>query len=150
MSTLPDKVGDLIRLAVKDLTLCEADPQYLVDMGVWHSYDDVDDLCLVCLAGSVMAHSLEVDRTLERSPSGFDEGVEHKLSVLNFCRYFSEGPEDPRYGINQQVFANYDKLLASGELFDITPYPIGPVQFKTDMLALADLMDRYDVHYIGA
>jgi len=149
MRILPDRVGDLVRLAVKDLTLCEANPDYTIDMMAWHSYDTIDETCLVCLAGSVLAQSLKIDRTIKVLPSDFDDEVENKLRMLNFCRYYSYYYEDSEWYSSQQVFVNYDKVISSGELFEIARYEVDPVQFKSGILNLADLMDKYDVHYIG-
>ena len=58
---LPDKPWELIRLALHDLELCEASPRYKINMGTWHSADLTKrNVCNVCLAGSVMAKSLNI------------------------------------------------------------------------------------------
>jgi hypothetical protein len=56
MNQLPDKPSELIRLAVKDMQLCEADPRYKLDMRSWHR--PVEGACHVCMAGAVMAQTL--------------------------------------------------------------------------------------------
>jgi hypothetical protein len=58
---LPDKLSDLIRLAVKDAQTVAKLPGYKLDMRMWHQPKD-DDTCNVCLAGSVMANTLGADR----------------------------------------------------------------------------------------
>jgi len=148
ISKLPDRVGDLIRLAVKDLTLCEANPDYTVDMGKWHYYDDERGVCEVCLAGSVIAQSLGFNKGTTSDPSIFVREINHKLNMLNFCRYFPPQLVDPDYAVLRKLFANYDKVHKSDEAFESAEYEEDPGQFKEDMLALANLMDRYDVHYI--
>lgn len=54
----PTKLSDLIQLALDDIDAIEKDPRYVVDMNWWHMPMDV--ACHVCLAGAVMARSLEV------------------------------------------------------------------------------------------
>jgi hypothetical protein len=50
---LPDKLSELIRVAVKDLEACRADPAYVIDMFDWHL--PRGGVCHVCLAGAVFA-----------------------------------------------------------------------------------------------
>ena len=62
---LPSKPWNLIRLAIKDLEKCEIDPNYKIDMDVWHlppneHISSDDGKCWVCLAGSVMAKHFKV------------------------------------------------------------------------------------------
>ena len=66
---LPDRPSDLIELALRDLEACEQDPRYEINMSRWHYPTDGEpveepvDICLVCLAGSVMAKSLRMPPT---------------------------------------------------------------------------------------
>jgi len=154
MSELPDKIGDLIRLAVKDLTLCEDDPQYKINMEYWHKPGWVTDLCYVCLAGSVIAQTLEMSPNLYYSPGCQIRGkrigdvVEAKIRLLDSLRearfVLAEMPD------NYSKIVGLNDLIDSGKLFDAIPYEDDPVQFKEDMLHLADLMDQYNVHYVSA
>lgn len=49
---LPEKLSELIEVALNDLDLCEKDPRYKIDMWNWHR---PNSHCSVCFAGSVMA-----------------------------------------------------------------------------------------------
>jgi len=149
MSILPNKIGDLIRLAVKDLEACEANPAYDIEMGEWHTYIAVDDVCLVCLAGSVMAQSLPANRTTYMSPSCFPDEIRNKLGFLNFCRSLSSDNPEVIHYLRHNTFKNYDKLVESEKFDAPVSYDVNPDQFKASLLALADLMDKHDVHYIG-
>ena len=62
MNQLPDKPSELIRLAIRDMQLCERDPRYNLNMNQWHSggSSDGERVCQVCMAGSVMAKTLQV------------------------------------------------------------------------------------------
>lgn len=66
------KPSSLIRLALADLKACEADPDYKIDMRTWHEpfWKTVDKkVCHVCLAGTVLAKSLDAPKTANTSPS---------------------------------------------------------------------------------
>lgn len=58
MTDLPRHPGDLLRLAIKDLQLCQRSQGYKIDMAIWHRLQP-DGLCHVCLAGAVVAKSLQ-------------------------------------------------------------------------------------------
>lgn len=68
---LPDKPSELLRVAIRDLKACAADPKYKIDMGVWHraarDYRG-DDYCSVCLAGAVLAQSCSVPLSTTAAP----------------------------------------------------------------------------------
>lgn len=55
----PDKLSDLIRLALGDLRKCEESPNYRINMIYWHLNIPDESRCIVCLAGSVMAQTLQ-------------------------------------------------------------------------------------------
>lgn len=57
---LPSVPSELIELALRDLELTEADDRYRVNMDRWHELDG-EDVCHVCLAGAVMAQTLQLD-----------------------------------------------------------------------------------------
>lgn len=59
---LPRAASQLLTLALTDLETCEAADGYTVDMGSWHRWDADSEQCVVCLAGSVIAQTLKVDR----------------------------------------------------------------------------------------
>lgn len=84
---LPDKLSELLRLAVKDAKLCEEDSNYELNMSFWHQL--VKDKCIVCLAGSVMAQTLEllpeeVIGCIE--DSGFCLDTKKKLTYIDMMR----------------------------------------------------------------
>lgn len=95
---LPKKPSELILLALRDLAKAEQTEGYSIDMGTWHEaadlpiYDpetcavDKGGVCRVCLAGSVMAFSLNVPRTLDIAPWEFPNDVENVLHALDRFR----------------------------------------------------------------
>jgi hypothetical protein len=84
-NALPDKPSELIRVALRDLKEAEASPDYAVVMDEWHEPDS-DGVCLVCLAGSVMAGTLKSDIDRKVFPHHFDKGTKRKLEALDYFR----------------------------------------------------------------
>jgi hypothetical protein len=75
--------SELIRLALEDLRKCESSSRYEVSMDLWHYPHG--DKCYVCLAGAVMAQTLNCppDRMMfphQLSP----EWVDRLLSLEHF------------------------------------------------------------------
>ena len=58
-----EKPSSLIRLALRDLRTCEKDSGYDIDMGDWHFPVPEHGLCYVCLAGAVIAQTLNIAPT---------------------------------------------------------------------------------------
>lgn len=84
-SQLPDKLSGLIELALSDLEKAERSPDYSVDMSrFWHAPSG--GACAVCLAGSVMAFSLQGDKEQWLYPSSYPRLTREKLLALNFLR----------------------------------------------------------------
>lgn len=80
MNKLPNKLSDLLELAIKDLKSCEADPKFVIDMLNWCK-ETSDGTCGICLAGAVMVRSLGI---ITNSPNHVKEG--YKLLALDSLR----------------------------------------------------------------
>lgn len=88
--TLPIKLSELIRLAIKDLNKVEKMPDYVVDMGAWHSEHFLySNICKVCLAGSVMACELKLEHGRLATPYYFNQSLSYKLNALNEVRKYN-------------------------------------------------------------
>ena len=73
------KPSTLLRAALEDLERVEILPEYIVDMGTWHTPRvGGGGVCAVCLAGSVMAMRLGCHRNLVEVPHS---SIFHKLFV---------------------------------------------------------------------
>ena len=89
---LPEKLSDLIILALGDLEKAEKSDEYIVDMIHWHNPlganpTSVRQTCQVCLAGSLMAMTLGAPKDRHLTPSDFlSQEVQNKLLALNFAR----------------------------------------------------------------
>lgn len=85
---LPDKLSDLIRVALADLRKVEAMPEtYSVDMTAWHVPPNYwYKTCRVCLAGAVISQTLCEPATGVSSPGCFPLDVADKLHALDLVR----------------------------------------------------------------
>lgn len=89
---LPNKPSALLRVAVADAKKIEQTPGYCLNMGSWHraaadsfSYEP-NDACEVCLAGSVMACTLQANRNRSYDPEDFDQATSDKLRFIDDMR----------------------------------------------------------------
>jgi hypothetical protein len=62
----PDKMSEILTLAIDDLELCEKDPNMEVNMGEWVTVanfysSNTNPKCYACLAGGVMVKTLHID-----------------------------------------------------------------------------------------
>ena len=81
--TLPDTLHETLSLAITDARKLDRrlyEPRYFY----WHSPDN--GLCLVCLAGCIVAGSLSIDRDREILPCSFGYETDRKLQAVNACR----------------------------------------------------------------
>jgi hypothetical protein len=90
---LPDKLSDLLKVALLDLEWVESQPEkYMINMADWYekSYDPRigESMCSVCLAGAVMAKTLgdKVSSRYQRNPESYDEDTSRKLRAINLAR----------------------------------------------------------------
>lgn len=87
---LPDKLSDLLELALNDASKLNRD-RYSMDSDVWHrnAQERYDGKCGVCLAGAVMARTLKVPHraTCELDNVSNDERrLYDKLAAIDFAR----------------------------------------------------------------
>lgn len=128
MSSLPDKPSELIRVALADLAKVEADPRYVVDMGMWHEplAPPFDGKCAVCLAGAVMAGTLGISAERSLRPEDFDDDTNRKLDDLDEMRL---GWVPDRFD-----FSDHGR--------PITKYADNPARFRADMERFASDLEE--------
>lgn len=132
MKMLPSKPSKLIKLALKDLELVEKDPNYKVDMDQWHMPNRITQHCQVCLAGSIMAKTLKTPLSMSVIPSDMGIYNNNKLRALDCFRggFISAGMEEMRFSLHP---------LDSDIKVEVTPYELNPINFKKDMLKIANI-----------
>jgi hypothetical protein len=127
MTTLPDLPSALIRVALADLAKVEAMPEaYKVHMGYWHL--PWAGKCIACLAGSVMAMTLNAPPDDEFAPADFRAtGNNHKLFALEWFR---------RGNISGGLMQLEIEWTAAMDR-KIADYSVDPALFRSDMESLA-------------
>lgn len=128
---LPDKLSDLILVALEDLEKAEASPKHIIVMWMWHlpRLGLLDNLCSVCLAGSVMAFSLGANPSTPRTPGDYSHHINNKLLALNSVRggdislaLETIDPEGRKHYFPQEYMVNYER---------------NPVGFKAQLRSVA-------------
>ena len=139
MNTLPDTPGALLRDAVVALEECEDDPRYAIDMEAIHHYKTIWDLCLVCLAGAVMAKRLGCDRLDSLTWFRHDENgwPAFQLLALEEFRNGSVASGLLHLGVEDSTIPSH---------FPVTKYAAGAEQCKRDLRELADHLDEVVRH----
>lgn len=123
MKQLPDKLSDLMRLALDDLTKVEADPRYKVDMRQWFKWKDY--VCHVCFAGAVMAQTMEEPITGISAPQYYPYDISRKLRALDLIRVGNVFSACREMDIPVAQRTVEDR--------DVTGYAIDPIQWRRDM-----------------
>jgi len=124
VDTLPNKPSELLALALEDLILVEKDPRYKVHMGVYHCItEEIGPECFVCLAGTVMAKTLDVDLTDFADPYDYHKEIRNKLLALDYFRIGALEDALFKLGVNIQ---DYDLV----KNFEAPPYSRSAEEFK--------------------
>lgn len=89
MSALPEKLSELLTIAINDLEACETADGYSIDMNVWHQWDGGHETCAVCLAGAVMAQSLAFPQ--KRNADFGDSALGKSMASLDLLDDISRG-----------------------------------------------------------
>jgi hypothetical protein len=136
VSKLPDKPSALIRVALEDLEKCEKDERYRIYMADYHLATS-NGPCLVCLAGVVLAKTIGIPPTETYGPTRLaaDGNLDNarKLYALDLFRCGSI-----KAALSDLRIPHPDGLPNH---HGVTDYDRNPAQFKTDMRAMADLLE---------
>ena len=135
---LPDKPGDLIKVALDNLNKVEKDPMYEVNMrDSWHRPFETDTVqkCSVCFSGEVMAKTMNLSRKNEIMPNNFHYKLERKIRALDS---FRKG--NVEYGLLCLNFRKPDNMLP---IFRVESYSHNPRKFKKDMKNMIEFFYGY-------
>jgi hypothetical protein len=123
---LPEKLSDCILLALEDLQKCEVDPRYKIWMSAWH---EPHERCYVCLAGSVMAQTLNANLFESLGPANYSKHNNKRLMALNSIRAGHVRTAMSYMGIIPGWDAMQD--------VDVSPYHHSPTAFTRDLTKIA-------------
>jgi len=125
--------SEFVAVAMDDMIAVEANPNYRVNMGEWHTpYDRDGVICHVCFAGGVISQTLESEIDQMYCPTDFNEEIANKLAALNMVRKGFIG--DYLTAFNLEV---------KGELPDhisVDFYSMDSDKFKEDMYNIIELL----------
>lgn len=135
--TLPDKLSELILVALADLEKAETSPLYRINMSIWHDPNpsslldssDFDDKCFICFAGGVMAFSLNAPNNRKVSPNSWGGETCQRLYALNNVRVGLVQDALEYMGVTDAEWPN--------EMNQTAMYGISTTDFKSDMRDLA-------------
>ena len=131
---LPDEPSELLALALSDLEKVERSSEYQVSMMDWHAPTTEAGVCNACMAGAVMAKTLEVNRFEEYLPSDFGTDTENKLFSINRFRKgcLTSGLE----------ILGIDRPRSLASEIDVADYHEDPNQFKENMRDIIEALER--------
>ncbi len=142
---LPEKISDLINMAIDDIEAIEKMENYVIDMGTWHEttkFDDGVEKCAVCMAGAVMVNTLKAnyDQTIfPLSYAGNDPYTAQRLMALNSFRIgdLEGGWND----IHENEDGDNDCVWPDGleEDVEVDQYDVNPELFKEQMRNIAKM-----------
>jgi hypothetical protein len=127
---LPNKLSDLLELALKDLATVARSKRYVIDMGDWHY--PKDGKCYVCLAGAVLACS-GADPNFELFPNS--SGNREKLLALDLLR--TGNIFQAAYYVDKSI--NLD-LINMPRYVEVCPYIFDKKKWRTDMRKIVKLL----------
>jgi len=81
-------LAELLKVAVADLEMINKNPKYILDVDLWHHPIDSKkgDVCAVCIAGAVLAGTLEVNNHKCMDPYSFESKTCKLLLALDHLR----------------------------------------------------------------
>lgn len=141
---LPNKLSDLIDLAVDDLSAVEKMKRYAVNMSDWHvpTNETISDKCEVCFAGSVMARTCGLSPDVDGYNYMNSRGLrfENKMLALDSVRRgYVETAIDQCFGGGVDHCSEEIALASKNGIvdFEATEYSENPTVFKSEMRGLA-------------
>jgi len=145
---LPDTLGELVDVALKDEAKAFKNKAYLVEMEMWHQ-PDIDsqtgkDVCCVCLAGVVMAYELGIKPTDFARPRCFtDRAVYRKLMALDEIR---KGNIDYAYqNFHDLTWEKASNALESHQIppyLEVCPYSESRAEWRRNISFIARILKK--------
>lgn len=84
MKKLPGHPADLLKLALKDMKKCLKNEQYKIEMGFWHWAQLDTNTCYICIAGAIMAQTLNTPPNISKRPEDFsNKDIQNKLQAID-------------------------------------------------------------------
>lgn len=142
MTILPKEPWTLIRLAVDGLIKCEESENYIIDMNYWHIPKRSENLCVVCMAGSVIAMTLNRGINENVSLGNIEDENCNQIRAIDCFRIGNIYGGLMMLGMKReaQVESRYDRIVNHGRMLPPC-YGSQKDLFKMKMLILAEYLE---------
>jgi len=87
-SKLPEKLSDLIDLALSDMKVMEKSKKHVIQMQTWHEPVH-ENLCSVCFAGGVIANTMGGNHRENLGPSTYNSYEKNRFQAIDSIRCYS-------------------------------------------------------------
>ena len=137
------RLSNLIRRALSDLAACEIHDDYVVDMRVWHAPGKDSGQCVVCLAGAVMAQTLDAPFGSSVHPSDYirqNDGIDKWLCYSALIAIDMARKGELREALTEMGCRVPEQLL---DFRQITPYSTDSAKFRHDMFNVVAYLDLF-------
>ena len=124
---------DLIRVGIEELERRENSPKYKIDMGHFYFYEDISDICYICLGGAFLL-------------GAFPRHRKHPIEESNEMRRRRLSLDCFRTGnVHGGLFAlGITGDLSEDAFISVADYDVAPLTFKTQMLCLAEFLEEFN------
>ena len=136
---LPQKLSDILELALEDLNQVERDPNYYVSMGVWHTPSTVGfgdkerEVCMVCLAGSLLAKSVKIPLQITYTEMDTDRYVQNNMRAIDNARVGDFQNALYSMGVSAENVSKFEKKFYSQIKTPLVEYERDSKEFKKNM-----------------
>ena len=131
----PEKYWQLLELALADFDVISQDPNYDINMMVYHD-GATKRKCVVCLAGSVMARTLQADRTKMYSTYNFRSWSKALNNISNIA--LGSRPDFfPKE--HEEAFWKFQEPLQD------KPYDADPAHWRAHMSRVVEWLKERDL-----
>ena len=89
LKKLPDTLHGLLSTAINDMEAAVKSGRYEFNMKTWYYSRNIK--CEICMAGAVIADSVNINEIVHIKPSDFDKRSENKLRAIDCLRTVSLG-----------------------------------------------------------
>lgn len=138
---LPNKLWELLQVAIMDLTLAEMNPKYRIDMGQVHT---PNGSCKVCLAGSVMA-AMENHTSYKTDLNELPYSFSGDFDSIDDCRGYNFGRAiENKCGASKNKAYSVENEIRNA-IIDECSYRKNPELFKANMETAAATLKKYDL-----
>lgn len=148
MNKLPNKLWELLEVAIEDLKSVQRRKNVTINMDTWVEVGDDGKTCSSCMAGAVMINSLNMIKDFDFTGMSIDptidasEDVSNKLLAINFLR---EGEIQEAMDVMNIEYSNHNPLVEITSYHPVNDYHKDRKRFFQDMNDLKGYLKELDL-----